>query len=864
MTDAGGGARARPGGALLLCVALCVASIPAFGVIRAIADSAPDPGAAWRAPVSAGAEWGVMLKTIGIAALIGALAATLALAPAWASRSLRARWMALALCPILLPSYAAASAWGLLRAPGSAIAAWIAEDARTRGPAAAFVQAALGLALWSWPLAMIALSAGARSLDAHALDAARLHGGRAGAARIALRALAPSFAAGAALVTIVMLGSAVPLHVAQIETSAIGVWRRLDETAGARSAWIAALPLLGVAIALAALASAALLRPFARSAGARSNPAPAGRPGALSLALAALVWCASTIIPLALYLGHLREGRTIPAVATSLAPALGRSAVIAAIVGLAGASLAAAFSYVSSSRRRAGAALVAAGVWTVLALAPGVLLGAAIARAGSAPSLRFLGDTGAGVTLAHAARFGAVGALAGLLLARMEPEDLRDLRRLEPRPLASWLRGAAPLQWGALLGVGLGVAALSLQEIEASVMLAAPGSQSLAQRMLAMLHYLRVEELNAAAALVLSLSLMLALAAGALTSISAARLRRLASASGAGIAMLLLVACDKSREEDRGKLQPTAVFGEVGGQPGQFIYPRCVDADDSTLWIIDKRGQVQRLSKEGEPIASWTMPDVSMGFPVGITVDPDHEGRVLVADTHRHRVMVYEADGAGGATLLRQWGSYGQEPGQFIYLTDVAIVPMPDGSRRFYVTEYGGNDRVSCFDEDANFLFAFGEGEGSSASPDLVEFARPQSILWHPELQRLIIADAGNHRLGLFTVDGALDRWIGRVEPNLGPMPGDGEGEFNYPYGLALMDDGSVLVSEFGASRVQRIDPASGARLGAWGRPGRGPGELACPWGVAAIGDIAYVLDSMNHRVAAFRPTPVRGSAQRP
>ena len=97
-----------------------------------------------------------------------------------------------------------------------------------------------------------------------------------------------------------------------------------------------------------------------------------------------------------------------------------------------------------------------------------------------------------------------------------------------------------------------------------------------------------------------------------------------------------------------------------------------------------------------------------------------------------------------------------------------------------------------------------------------------------------------------------------------GPMPGDGEGEFNYPYGLALMDDGSVLVSEFGASRVQRIDPATGARLGAWGRPGRGTGELACPWGVASIGDIAYVLDSMNHRVAAFRPTPVRGSAQRP
>lgn len=866
MTNAGGERRAPrwTPGAPLLGVALCIAAIPLFGVILALTDSPQDPGGAWRAPTSSGAEWGRLLRTLGIAALIGALAATFALAPAWASRALRARWMALALCPVLLPSYAAASAWGLLRAPGSPIASWIAEDARVRGPAAAFVQAVLGLALWSWPLAGVALSAGARSLDAHALDAARLHGGRAGAARIALRSMAPSFAAGAALVTIVMLGSAVPLHVAQIETSAIGVWRRLDETAGARSAWVAALPLLVAALALGALASVALLRPLSTSAGARANPAAPARTGALTLTLAALVWGASTIIPLALYLGHLREARTIPAVAASLAPALGRSAAIAAIVGLGGMTLAAAFSCALSTRRRPGPALLAAGVWIVLALAPGVLLGAAIARAGSAPWLRVLGDTGAGVTLAHLARFGAIGALAGVLLARMEPHELRDLRRMEPRPFTSWLRAAAPLQFGAILGAGLGVAALSLQEIEATVMLAAPGSQSLAQRMLAMLHYLRVEELNAAAALVLAISLTLALGAGALTSISAARLRRLSTAGASAVAMLLLVACGRPAEEGGADLDPIAVFGEVGGQPGQFVYPRCIDADESTLWFIDKRGQVQRLGEDGEPIVSWMMPDVSMGFPVGITVDPEHDGRVFIADTHCHRVMVYEADGAGGANLLRQWGSYGQEPGQFIYLTDVAIVPMPDGSRRFYVAEYGGNDRVSCFDEDANFLFAFGEGEGSSAAPERIEFARPQSVLWHPGLERLIIADAGNHRLGLFTVDGALDRWIGRVEPSLGPMPGDGEGEFNYPYGLALMKDGTILVSEFGASRVQRIDPATGARLGVWGRPGRGPGELACPWGVAAIGDIAYVLDSMNHRVAAFRPTPARGSAQRP
>ncbi len=322
---------------------------------------------------------------------------------------------------------------------------------------------------------------------------------------------------------------------------------------------------------------------------------------------------------------------------------------------------------------------------------------------------------------------------------------------------------------------------------------------------------------------------------------------------------------DRAAPTDGADIRPIAIFGEVGTQPGQFVYPRCLDADDHSLWLIDKKGHVQRLSTDGHPLASWTMPETSNGFPTGITVDPRNADTVYIADTHCHRVMVYRVND-GEPTLVRQWGAFGEEPGRFIYLTDIAVVDLPDGSRRFYVTEYGGNDRVSCFDEDANFLFAFGDGEGSSATADRIEFQRPQSIAWHDALQRLIVADAGNHRLGLFTLDGALDRWIGRVDSALGPMPGDGEGEFNYPYGLDILPDGSILVSEFGASRVQRLDPATGRRLGAWGRPGREPGRLACPWGVASIGDIAYVLDSANHRVVAFDSTHrgAGGTAQRP
>jgi len=56
-------------------------------------------------------------------------------------------------------------------------------------------------------------------------------------------------------------------------------------------------------------------------------------------------------------------------------------------------------------------------------------------------------------------------------------------------------------------------------------------------------------------------------------------------------------------------------------------------------------------------------------------------------------------------------------------------------------------------------------------------------------------------------------------------------------------------VAEFGNNRVQRFD-RQGRGLDVWGEPGRLPGQLAYPWGVALGRDRrVYVLDSGNNRV---------------
>jgi hypothetical protein len=305
-----------------------------------------------------------------------------------------------------------------------------------------------------------------------------------------------------------------------------------------------------------------------------------------------------------------------------------------------------------------------------------------------------------------------------------------------------------------------------------------------------------------------------------------------------------LGACDSPVSEGR-PLRVSATIGGTGLSPGQFVYPRAIDASGDRVWVIDKTARVQGFDlATGELVGGFRMPELTLGKPTGVTLAPGPDGReaIYVPDTHYHRVLIYEPPAPGGApTLLASFGEYGDGPGQFVYPTDVAVMVGADGlPERIYVSEYGGNDRISVFDGSYAFQFSFGSpGTGPGA-----EFNRPQSIGIDGSLGELVVTDASNHRVGRFTLDGELVGWLGGV--------GAGPGEFAYPYGLALPGNGTALVSEFGNGRVQHVDLRSGECLGLYGTPGRGEGELMNPWGVAVAGEEVYVLDSGIDQVVSF------------
>jgi DNA-binding beta-propeller fold protein YncE len=310
-------------------------------------------------------------------------------------------------------------------------------------------------------------------------------------------------------------------------------------------------------------------------------------------------------------------------------------------------------------------------------------------------------------------------------------------------------------------------------------------------------------------------------------------------------------------------------LGEPGSFPGQFSYPRAMATDGQALWVVDKSARVQQIDPAtGRAGVWWRMPKFDLGMPTGLTVAPALQpdgslaDALYVADTHYHRVLVYQIPGGRPETpreieptILAEFGSFGQGPGQFIYPTDIAVLTSADGSsvERIYVSEYGGNDRVSVFDAHHDFLFAFGK-LGDGADPAAVEFSRPQSIVVDRSNRELILTDACNHRIGRFSLDGELRAWIGGPD-----APPDAPARFSFPYGLDLLTDSTVLVTEFGGARVQRIDVESGRSLGAFGAVGRGAGQVATPWTALVLGRETYLLDSGNNRILVTRLRGVEG-----
>ena len=166
---------------------------------------------------------------------------------------------------------------------------------------------------------------------------------------------------------------------------------------------------------------------------------------------------------------------------------------------------------------------------------------------------------------------------------------------------------------------------------------------------------------------------------------------------------------------------------------------------------------------------------------------------------------------------------------------------VQDSDQNYYVSDYGDFDRIQKFDPTGNYICQIG-GHGEA----LGQFLRPQSLAMDKN-NHLWVADACNHRIQVFDANveppKLLSHW---------GEAGREAGEIKYPYAIELLDDGNVMLCEFGNDRVQKFT-RDGESLGVWGSAGKQPGQFSQPWAIAIDSkNMIHIVDTYNHRIQRF------------
>ncbi len=527
---------------------------PLAGVFLSALRAAPDGVSPERLIAEVGGYPWLLARTFALAGAIAVSATVVAAPAAWLLRRCTRIELALAVAPLLAPSYLAYAAYSTLREQGTLLG-----DLLGRAPP--WVAALVGqwlagacMVLWVWPLPAIIMALGFSRIPTAVIEALQLDG--ASPARRALelaRMTRPAVAQAVLTAGLLMVGSAVPLHLALVQTHAIVIWKCLDLFMAPWKVWLIASPLLVVALLAAEVIARRLsprvrgdtlgpaaprgqaLRPdatddasdgaapgFTGSAPARPAPWAARGP-------AWALWAASIPLPLVLFWIALRDRQMLVRFWRDDGQAAAASACVALFVALASAlAVLAVWFTLSGVARRGRLADLASGLclraFLVGGLLPGVLVGSAVSEAYGRrvpidlPEAERLVLCGLAVAMAHLTRFGFLAVCAGWLLSRSEPAALRDLRLTESSLWRAWLHGAVRPRLGVVLGVGLACGALSFSEIESSVMIQPPGLPSMARSLLEHLHYLRDQQVAAAAVNLMLAGLAVAVGAAWLAS----------------------------------------------------------------------------------------------------------------------------------------------------------------------------------------------------------------------------------------------------------------------------------------------------------------------------------------------------------
>lgn len=181
-------------------------------------------------------------------------------------------------------------------------------------------------------------------------------------------------------------------------------------------------------------------------------------------------------------------------------------------------------------------------------------------------------------------------------------------------------------------------------------------------------------------------------------------------------------------------------WGKHGTDDGSLAFPRAVAVTVNGDVFVSEYGITERIQLFRAHDRSLALV-IGPGPPAAVTFNRpeglglDVHGRLYVADSCNHRILVFAPDG----TPLRSHGRAGRGPGELSYPYDVRV----DSAGRQFVCEFG-NSRIQIFDANDQPLEILG---GAGAAPG--QLNNPWAIAFD-SLGNLYVADSMNHRVQKF------------------------------------------------------------------------------------------------------------------
>lgn len=316
-----------------------------------------------------------------------------------------------------------------------------------------------------------------------------------------------------------------------------------------------------------------------------------------------------------------------------------------------------------------------------------------------------------------------------------------------------------------------------------------------------------------------------------------------------------------------------------GATENQLSGPReaAIDAT-GTLYIADTENhRVQRITFDDQGDPTYTTVAGTDGQGGGATelyepadIAPASDGSLFVVDTWNHRLqrVTFDVDGNPEPATTVYGAGLGYDSSQNGFAVPSGLVIAPDGT--MYISDRDNHriQRIKLNDQGLAYpavTVAGGEGRGSAAN----QLDEPYGVALDAE-GSLYIVDSENHRVQKITFD-ENDDPDGVTTAFGGIGQGDGVGQLNTPYGVAVRSDGSIYIADAGNDRVIEVtfdeNGEANEEVVVAGGNGRGweDNQFNTPSGLTLDGaGSLYVADPYNHRVRKLTLGTIAGTPDDP